>query len=247
MTTEPVSPVRSAPDPAALAEKVREKSLLVNALLAEIRKVIVGQDAARRAAPRGLLADGHLLLEGVPGLAKTLAVTDARRTASTPRSRGSSSPRTSCRPTSSARSSTTPSTREFVDEEGSDLREPRSRRRDQPRARPRCSRALLEAMQERQVTIGDATHPLPEPVPRPRHAEPDRAGGHLPPARGAGRPLHAEAQGRLPDEGRGEADPRPHGRDDRGGGVGVRTSRPRPHLDPGAARARPRPSTSTSG
>ena len=65
------------------------------------------------------------------------------------------------------------------------------------RAPAKVQSALLEAMQEHQVTIGDQTLPLPEPVPGARDAEPDRAGGHLPAARSAGRPLHAEAQGRL--------------------------------------------------
>ena len=52
-------------------------------------------------------------------------------------------------------------------------------------------------MQERQVTIGDETLPAARAVPRAGDAEPDRAGGHLSAARGAGRPLHAEAPGRL--------------------------------------------------
>ena len=72
--------------------------------------------------------------------------------------------------------------------------------------------ALLEAMQERQVTIGDKTLPAAGAVPRAGHAEPDRAGGHVPAARGAGRPLHAEAQGRLPEPRRRAAD---HGSHDR--------------------------------
>ncbi|MDP6714936.1 MAG: AAA family ATPase, partial [SAR202 cluster bacterium] len=51
----------------------REASFLQN-LLAEIRKVMVGQDALVERVLIGLLADGHILLEGVPGLAKTLLV-----------------------------------------------------------------------------------------------------------------------------------------------------------------------------
>ena len=74
MTT--TTPFTAAPglDPVALTERIREKSLLVGALLTEIRKVIVGQGGLIDRLTIGLLADGHLLLEGVPGLAKTLAV-----------------------------------------------------------------------------------------------------------------------------------------------------------------------------
>ena len=48
------------------------------------------------------------------------------------------------------------------------------------------------------MTIGGTTHRVPAPVPRARHAEPDRVRGHLPAARGAGRPLPVQAPGRLP-------------------------------------------------
>ena len=76
------------------------------------------------------------------------------------------------------------------------------------RAPAKVQSALLEVMQERQVTIGRETHPVPEPVPRARDAEPDRVGGHVPAARGAGRPLHAQGARRLPDADRGVRDRR---------------------------------------
>ena len=47
------------------------------------------------------------------------------------------------------------------------------------RAPAKVQSALLEVMQEHQVTIGGETHRVPEPVPRARHAEPDRVRGHL--------------------------------------------------------------------
>ena len=49
------------------------------------------------------------------------------------------------------------------------------------------------------MTIGGETYPVPRPVPRARDAEPDRVRGHLPAARGAGRPLPVQAPRRLPD------------------------------------------------
>ena len=58
----------------ALNEKVKEESVFIAALRGEMEKVIVGQRYLLDRLMIGLLANGHLLLEGVPGLAKTLAV-----------------------------------------------------------------------------------------------------------------------------------------------------------------------------
>ena len=68
------------------------------------------------------------------------------------------------------------------------------------RTPPKTQSALLEAMEEGQVSVDGVTHPLPEAVPRRRDPEPGRVRGHVPAARGAARPL--PAQGRA-------ADPRP--------------------------------------
>ena len=57
------------------------------------------------------------------------------------------------------------------------------------RTPPKTQAALLEAMQEHQVTVDGESHALPVAVPRPRHPEPDRVRGHVPAARGAARPL----------------------------------------------------------
>ena len=58
-----------------IAELVKQKSEFVHALFAQMDKVIVGQRYMLERMLIGLLADGHILLEGVPGLAKTMAVT----------------------------------------------------------------------------------------------------------------------------------------------------------------------------
>jgi len=55
-------------------EKVREAGAFVEGLRTELEKVIVGQQYLLERLLVGLLADGHILIEGVPGLAKTLAV-----------------------------------------------------------------------------------------------------------------------------------------------------------------------------
>ena len=82
----------------------------------------------------GLLADGHVLLEGVPGLAKTLAVAVARDGARRARSAASSSRPTCCRPTSLGTQVYNPKTGDWTRARGAGLRELRARRRDQPRA-----------------------------------------------------------------------------------------------------------------
>ena len=74
------------------------------------------------------------------------------------------------------------------------------------RTPPKTQAALLEAMQERQVTVGGETHPAADALLRAGDAEPDRAGRHLPASRGAARPLHVHGAGRLPDRGRGAGD-----------------------------------------
>ena len=61
-------------DIAALNEKIKQESSFVDLLFNEIGKVIVGQKAMVERLVVGLLANGHVLLEGVPGLAKTLAI-----------------------------------------------------------------------------------------------------------------------------------------------------------------------------
>jgi MoxR-like ATPase len=65
----------------ALHERVQQESAWVDQVLAETGKVIVGQRTMVERVLMGILTGGHILLEGVPGLAKTLTVnTIARRT-----------------------------------------------------------------------------------------------------------------------------------------------------------------------
>ena len=71
---EPVSEPRDLAALAALNERVREEGRFVHDVRNELRRVVVGQGVLLDRLLVGLLADGHVLLEGVPGLAKTLAV-----------------------------------------------------------------------------------------------------------------------------------------------------------------------------
>ena len=66
-------------DISALNEKIKQESAFIDLLIGEIGKVIVGQKAMVDRLIVGLLGNGHILLEGVPGLAKTLAIKSLSR------------------------------------------------------------------------------------------------------------------------------------------------------------------------
>ena len=141
--------------------RIRETSGFVDRLLDEVGRVIVGQKTMVERLLIGLLSDGHVLMEGVPGLAKTLTVrtlADAIRT-------------------SFQRIQFTPDLLP-ADLIGTLIYDPRKTEfetRKGPvfanviladeinRSPAKVQSALLEAMQERTVTIGDNTFPLPTP------------------------------------------------------------------------------------
>ncbi len=148
-------------DVRALNEIVEQESAFVDELLSEVRKVIVGQAEMVERLLVGLLTGGHVLIEGVPGLAKTLAV------------------HTICDAISArfARVQFTPDllpadlvgtviynqrTGDFTSKLGPIFAN-LVLADEINRAPAKVQSALLEAMQERQVTIGDQTYPLPDP------------------------------------------------------------------------------------
>jgi MoxR-like ATPase len=154
--TAPAAPrdLHALPDPA-------DPRATAEAILFEIRRVIVGQDAMLERILVGLLAGGHILLEGVPGLAKTLTIRTLADVL------GGSFKRVQFTP----------------DLMPSDLVGTRIYRPDRAtfdtelgpvfanflladeinRAPAKVQSALLEVMQERQVTIGGTTYPVPAP------------------------------------------------------------------------------------
>jgi MoxR-like ATPase len=149
------------PDIQAVSDEVQRQSAFVDALLAEAGKVIVGQRYLLERALVGLLTGGHVLVEGVPGLAKTLAVKTLADALDCAFSRIQFTP------------DLLP-----ADVVGTQVYDPRSQTfsvKQGPvvanvvladeinRAPAKVQSALLEAMQERQVTIGDRTFPLPDP------------------------------------------------------------------------------------
>jgi len=145
----------------AINERVKEEAACLYRLREEIGRVVVGQRYLVDRLLIGLLANGHVLLEGVPGLAKTLSVKTLAQTIEA----------------SFHRLQFTPDLLP-ADLIGTLVYSPRDgtfTTKKGPifaniiladeinRAPAKVQSALLEAMQERQVTIGEETHPLPDP------------------------------------------------------------------------------------
>lgn len=148
-------------DISALNEEIKKESAFIDLLMGEISKVIVGQKAMVERLMIGLLTNGHVLLEGVPGLAKTLAI---RTLASAMKAKFQ-------------RIQFTPDLlpADLIGTQIYNQREGNFFIRRGPifanfiladeinRAPAKVQSALLEAMQERQVTIGEQTFTLEDP------------------------------------------------------------------------------------
>jgi MoxR-like ATPase len=141
--------------------RVRQEAVFVQDLLAEIRQVIVGQERLVQRLLIGLLADGHILIEGVPGLAKTLSVKTLAEAIQARFQRIQFTP--DLLPADLIGTQIyNPRTGEFTPRQGP-LFANLILADEINRAPPKVQSALLEAMQERQVTIGDTTYELEEP------------------------------------------------------------------------------------
>jgi MoxR-like ATPase len=150
-----------ATDIRAINEMIQQESYFVDLLKMEMDKVIVGQKYMVERLLIGLLADGHILLEGVPGLAKTLAINTLAK----------------CIQAGFSRIQFTPDLlpadlvgtmiynqkkEEFIVRQGP-IFSNFILADEINRAPAKVQSALLEAMQERQVTIGEKTFNLPNP------------------------------------------------------------------------------------
>lgn len=150
-----------AVDIAQLNEKIKEESSFVDLLKNEMSKVIVGQNKMIERLLIGLLTRGHILLEGVPGLAKTLAISTLAKTIDTGFKRIQFTP--DLLPADLIGTMIyNQKTGEFVAKKGpvfSNI----ILADEINRAPAKVQSALLEAMQERQVTIGENTYTLDDP------------------------------------------------------------------------------------
>ena len=145
----------------ALNELIQKESAFLDLVTSEMKKVIVGQPHMIESLLIALLANGHILLEGVPGLAKTLAITTLAKTINADFSRIQFTP--DLLPADLLGTMVyNHNKEEFISKKGpifanfilAD---------EINRAPAKVQSALLEAMQERQVTIGDNTFKLDEP------------------------------------------------------------------------------------
>ncbi|MCJ7508940.1 MAG: MoxR family ATPase [candidate division Zixibacteria bacterium] len=149
------------PEIRVIQEKVEKGSLFVKELLAEIGKVIIGQKYLVERLLIGLLANGHILVEGVPGLAKTLSIKVLSDTIQTKFQRIQFTP--DLLPADLIGTMVyNPQTCQFSPKKGPVFAN-LILADEINRAPAKVQSALLEAMQERQVTIGDTTFKLEEP------------------------------------------------------------------------------------
>lgn len=148
-------------DVRAINEKIERESAFIDLLTLEMNKVIVGQKQMIESLLIGLLGNGHILLEGVPGLAKTLAINTLSKAVQGSFSRVQFTP------------DLLPA--DVVGTMIYNMKENDFSIKKGPifanfvladeinRAPAKVQSALLEAMQERQITIGDTTFKLDEP------------------------------------------------------------------------------------
>lgn len=145
----------------AINEAVRQTSAFVEPLLAKVSSVIVGQKYMTERLVIGLLANGHVLVEGVPGLAKTLAVKTLAAAINARFSRIQFTP--DMLPADIIGTQIyNPQTGSFSIRKGPIFAN-LVLADEINRAPAKVQSALLEAMQERQVTIGEHTFKLDEP------------------------------------------------------------------------------------
>ena len=148
-------------DVRAINDLVQRESAFLDAILHEVRKVIVGQDALIERILIGLLTGGHVLVEGVPGLAKTLSVKTVCDTISARFSRIQFTP--DMLPADVVGTVIYNQQRgEFTAKKGPIFAN-LVLADEINRAPAKVQSALLEAMQERQITIGDTTYELESP------------------------------------------------------------------------------------
>jgi MoxR-like ATPase len=163
VTPPPSAPVVLGPalDIGQLTEEVRRASAFLDEVFAQVARVVVGQHDMVERVLIGFLTGGHCLIEGVPGLAKTLLVKTLSQTINATFQRIQFTP--DLLPADITGTIIyNMHTGQFTQKRGP-LFANLVLADEVNRAPAKVQSALLEAMQERQVTIGDTTHRLPDP------------------------------------------------------------------------------------
>ncbi len=145
----------------ALNERIKHESAFVDLLNLEMEKVIIGQKSMVSKLLLALLSNGHILLEGVPGLAKTLAITALSKCVNVDFSRIQFTP--DLLPADLIGTMIYNQKKEEFHVKKGPIFSNFILADEINRAPAKVQSALLEAMQERQVTIGPETHKLQEP------------------------------------------------------------------------------------
>jgi MoxR-like ATPase len=144
-----------------LTREIEKQSVTLRRVRDEVAKVIVGQEYMVDRILMALIADGHILIEGIPGLAKTTAVKTVAQTISTTFMRIQFTP--DLLPADVIGTEVyRPQHMDFTVKKGPVFTN-LLLADEINRAPAKVQSALLEAMQERQVTIGETTHILPDP------------------------------------------------------------------------------------
>ncbi len=144
-----------------LNERIRLESSFIDVLNLEMNKAIVGQKHMIDSLLIGLLSNGHILLEGVPGLAKTLAITSLSKAVDGKFARIQFTP--DLLPADLLGTLIYSQKKEEFQIRKGPIFANFILADEINRSPAKVQSALLEAMQERQVTIGDETFPLPQP------------------------------------------------------------------------------------
>nr|WP_320113552.1 MoxR family ATPase [Draconibacterium orientale] len=153
--------MNQAVDIKELNERIQRESSFVDMISMEMNKVIVGQKHLVESLLIGLLSNGHILLEGVPGLAKTLAIKSLSQTISAKFSRIQFTP--DLLPADVLGTMIYSQKKEEFSIKKGPIFANFVLADEINRAPAKVQSALLEAMQERQITIGDETFKLDEP------------------------------------------------------------------------------------
>ena len=194
-----------------LTEQIQDASEPFRLIVNEVNQVLVGQEQLVHRMLIGLLTGGHLLIEGVPGLAKTTAVASLARAIHTGFQRIQFTP--DLLPADLIGTQVyRPQDQSFVVQKGpifSNL----VLADEINRAPAKVQSALLEAMQEHQVTIGSETFKLDEPFLVMATQNPVEQEGTYPLPEAADGPLHAEGHRRLSESRRRTANLASHEQD----------------------------------
>jgi len=144
-----------------LNDLIQKESSFIDLITIEMGKVVVGQKHMVESLLIGLLSDGHILLEGVPGLAKTLAITSLAKVVDADFSRIQFTP--DLLPADLLGTLIYSQKKEEFQTRKGPIFANFVLADEINRAPAKVQSALLEAMQERQVTLGSSTFPLPKP------------------------------------------------------------------------------------